>query len=245
MASKLFFIALTIPGAVPNFKSTNRRNAVVTLTVSCSGGFLSRYWTNTASFSLMDASSEPSVSTLKKLAFVNFFSSFWARSALIYFRKVLQLILLRYEWPIFTPCFASSFKSSGYLARGSSSLAMKYATSNLTFAFARSPACILVMPVAMSCWPPSLVSFMDSALSAPHWPLSSAKGRSIALLWGSPRAWSSALLNLRLVEPVKAQVLEKFFIPFTLSAKCLQTEQFKLVTFPAASALIISHWFPK
>ena len=113
-----------------------------------------------------------------------------------------------------TPCFSSSFRSQGYFEIGISSLATKYATSNLVFVLARSFDCILVMPIVISCCAESLVAFMVSALSC--CPFISFKCRSSALLCGSPRAWSSALLKQRLVDPVNAHVVERFFIPFIL-----------------------------
>ena len=84
---------------------------------------------------------------------------------------------------------------------------------------------------------------MDSALSKACCRFVSFKCRSSALLCGSPRAWSSALLKRRLVDPVNAQAVEKFFIPFILSACALHKEQFKLITQSDLflSALITSH----
>ena len=69
---------------------------------------------------------------------------------------------------------------------------------------------------------------MDSALSKACCRFVSFKCSSSALLCGSPRAWSSALLKRRLVDSVNAQA---------------ETEQFKLITQSDLflSALITSH----
>ena len=104
---------------------------------------------------------------------------------------------------------------------------------------------MFLIPDVMSCCPASLEAFIASALSKALCPLLPFKCKSNALLWGSPRAWSSALLTRRLVDPVKAQAVKKFFIPFNLSAWVLHTEQFKLTTWSPLSAFITSHSLPK
>ena len=151
--------------------------------------------------------------------------------------NILQLFSLWYAFIKSTPCFSSRFRSQGYFEIGISSLATKYKTLNLVFVLARSFDCILVMPAVISCCVESLAAFMVSALSC--CPFISFKCRFSALLCGSPRAWSSALLKQRLVDAVNAQVVERFFIPFIFPVWALHTEQFKRVT---RSDLLFQCW---
>lgn len=91
-----------------------------------------------------------------------------------------------------------------------------------------------------------LISSLQNRLMACFWyQMWWVAAKSNALLWGSPRAWSLALLTRRLVDPVKAQAVKKFFIPFNLSAWVLHAEQFKLTTWSPLSAFITSHSLPK